>query len=100
MDPGLRRDDGWGVVSRGEQPFADDPARTAALAVPRPHASVRPHSRTAYSMLETLTVKDFAIVAEADIAFGPGMTAVTGETGAGKSLIVDALLLLAGGRAE
>ena len=52
------------------------------------------------SMLETLTVKDFAIVAEADIAFGPGMTVVTGETGAGKSLIVDALLLLAGGRAE
>ena len=51
-------------------------------------------------MLETLTVKDFAIVAEADIAFGPGMTVVTGETGAGKSLLVDALLLLAGGRAE
>jgi len=51
-------------------------------------------------MLETLTVKDFAIVAGADIAFGPGMTVVTGETGAGKSLLVDALLLLAGGRAE
>jgi len=51
-------------------------------------------------MLETLTVKDFAIVAEADIAFGPGMTVVTGETGAGKSLIVDALLLLAGSRAD
>ncbi|HVV97720.1 MAG TPA: DNA repair protein RecN [Rhodanobacteraceae bacterium] len=51
-------------------------------------------------MLETLTVKDFAIVAEADIAFGPGMTVVTGETGAGKSLLVDALLLLAGGRAD
>jgi DNA repair protein RecN (Recombination protein N) len=51
-------------------------------------------------MLETLTAKDFAIVAEADIAFGPGMTVVTGETGAGKSLLVDALLLLAGGRAD
>ena len=51
-------------------------------------------------MLETLTVKDFAIVAAADIAFGPGMTVVTGETGAGKSLLVDALLLLAGGRAD
>jgi DNA repair protein RecN (Recombination protein N) len=51
-------------------------------------------------MLETLYVKDFAIVAEAEIAFGAGMTVVTGETGAGKSLLVDALLLLAGGRAE
>lgn len=51
-------------------------------------------------MLESLYVKDFAIVGEAEIAFGPGMTVVTGETGAGKSLLVDALLLLAGGRAE
>ena len=51
-------------------------------------------------MLESLFVKDFASVGEADIAFGPGMTVVTGETGAGKSLLVDALLLLAGGRAD
>ena len=51
-------------------------------------------------MLESLYVKDFAIVGEAEITFGPGMTVVTGETGAGKSLLVDALLLLAGGRAE
>lgn len=51
-------------------------------------------------MLETLYVKDFAIVGEAEIAFGRGMTVVTGETGAGKSLLVDALLLLAGGRAD
>ena len=67
------------------------------------HVPMLAFARTAappHSMLETLTVKDFAIVAEADIAFGPGLTVVTGETGAGKSLIVDALLLLAGGRAE
>ena len=51
-------------------------------------------------MLGNLYVKDFAIVDEAEIAFGPGMTVVTGETGAGKSLLVDALLLLAGSRAE
>ncbi len=51
-------------------------------------------------MLESLYVKDFAIVGEAEIAFGPGMTVVTGETGAGKSLLVDALLLLAGSRAD
>jgi DNA repair protein RecN (Recombination protein N) len=51
-------------------------------------------------MLETLYVKDFAIVGEAEINFATGLTVVTGETGAGKSLLVDALLLLAGARAE
>ncbi len=51
-------------------------------------------------MLERLYVKDFAIVGEAEIGFGPGMTVVSGETGAGKSLLVDALLLLAGGRGD
>ncbi len=51
-------------------------------------------------MLRTLYVKDFAVVGEADITFGQGLTVVTGETGAGKSLLVDALLLLAGNRAD
>jgi DNA repair protein RecN (Recombination protein N) len=51
-------------------------------------------------MLQTLSVKDFAIVGEAEVTFADGMTAVTGETGAGKSLLVDALLLLAGQRAD
>jgi DNA repair protein RecN (Recombination protein N) len=52
------------------------------------------------AMLRSLYVKDFAIVGEADIAFQPGLSVVTGETGAGKSLLVDALLLLSGGRAD
>ncbi|MGD9582188.1 MAG: DNA repair protein RecN [Lysobacterales bacterium] len=51
-------------------------------------------------MLRTLFVKDFAIIDRAEVHFQTGLTALTGETGAGKSLLVDALLLLAGARAE
>jgi DNA repair protein RecN (Recombination protein N) len=51
-------------------------------------------------MLSSLYVRNFAVVEEAEIGFGPGMTVVTGETGAGKSLLVDALMLLSGARAD
>ncbi|MFN3843729.1 MAG: AAA family ATPase, partial [Rehaibacterium terrae] len=51
-------------------------------------------------MLTSLYLKDFAVVSEADVAYGPGLTVVSGETGAGKSLMVDALLLLTGARAD
>src|ERR1700730_235948 len=49
-------------------------------------------------MLIHLQLRDLVIVDEAELDFGPGLTALTGETGAGKSIVVDALLLLAGGR--
>src|SRR5215469_1941788 len=52
------------------------------------------------SMLTSLYVRHLAVVEEADITFGPGLTVVSGETGAGKSLLVDALMLLAGARAD
>lgn len=51
-------------------------------------------------MLTSLDVRHFAVVEAAEIAFGPGLTVVSGETGAGKSLLVDALLLLGGARAD
>ncbi|MDD5867821.1 MAG: AAA family ATPase, partial [Succinatimonas sp.] len=42
-------------------------------------------------MLEQLLVKDFALSEKNTLEFSPGMTCITGETGAGKSLTVDAL---------
>lgn len=50
-------------------------------------------------MLVELRVKDLGIVADLAVVFGSGLTAITGETGAGKTLVVEALELLAGGRA-
>jgi len=51
-------------------------------------------------MLTQLMVRDLAIVDNAELELGAGMTVLTGETGAGKSLIVDALELAVGGRAS
>lgn len=51
-------------------------------------------------MLTELAVRDLGVVSELHLDLGPGLTAVTGETGAGKTLIVDAIGLLTGGRAE
>ncbi len=70
----------------------------------KPVYTVRKHSigfsyRKA-AMLAQLTISNFAIVRELEIDFHSGMTAITGETGAGKSIAIDALGLCLGGRAE
>ncbi|GEK28078.1 DNA repair protein RecN [Furfurilactobacillus siliginis] len=51
-------------------------------------------------MLQELSIKNFAIIEALNIAFDDGMSVLTGETGAGKSIIIDAVGLLAGGRAS
>ncbi|MEK7870322.1 MAG: AAA family ATPase, partial [Nitrospirota bacterium] len=50
-------------------------------------------------MLTELRIVNFAILEELSLRFEPGFTVLTGETGAGKSLLIDAIALLVGGRA-
>ena len=51
-------------------------------------------------MLSQLSVKNLAVVETLDLAFSPGMSTVTGETGAGKSILLQALNLALGGRGD
>ena len=51
-------------------------------------------------MLRKLTVSNLAIVERAEVEFGPGLNVITGETGAGKSVLMGALDLVLGGRAD
>src|SRR6476659_10233848 len=51
-------------------------------------------------MLTELHVRDLGVITDLTLVLGPGMTALTGETGAGKTLLVEAIELLVGGRAD
>src|SRR5215204_2820527 len=51
-------------------------------------------------MLTELRIHNFAIIDQLDLQFGPGLIILTGETGAGKSIILDAVVMLIGGKAD
>lgn len=51
-------------------------------------------------MLTELHIENFAIIQQLELRFGPGLITFTGETGAGKSIILDAIIALVGGHAE
>lgn len=60
----------------------------------------RPESSRDFPMLLELRAENYAVVDHAVAEFGPGLNLLTGETGAGKSILVDALALLLGGKAS
>src|SRR2546426_25910 len=51
-------------------------------------------------MLREIRVRNFAVIDAVSAAFGPGLNVLTGETGAGKSMLIDAILLIRGARAQ
>lgn len=51
-------------------------------------------------MLRNLVIRNYALIEHLDLEFGPGLTIITGETGAGKSIMLGALSLVMGGRAD
>ncbi len=59
-----------------------------------------PGERYTRRVLVALELRDFAIIDALRLEFAPGLNVLTGETGAGKSILVDALTLLIGGRAD
>src|SRR4029077_19011773 len=60
----------------------------------------RSSAATARALLRSLRIENLVLIREAELGFGPGLNAVTGETGAGKTIFAQAIGLLLGARAD
>src|SRR5690606_14888372 len=93
-----------GHPARGRRPRADPPRGAAGPArratAPQPLRGAAHEAALGGAVIERLRIRNLAIVEETEIAFGPGLNVLTGETGAGKSIVLGALGLLAGARAD
>src|ERR1700687_1021565 len=85
------------VTSSPAQGGSVQPSR-GVLPPPGRQAWLGPSARPEEIVLKELRVRDLALVAECRVRFGAGLNLLTGETGSGKSLIVDALSLTLGSR--
>src|SRR5262249_45192133 len=83
---------------QGGRAAAPVPVGKDLLRDPPPEAALG--GAGAVSVLKHLRITNFAILSDVEIELGAGFNVLTGETGAGKSLIVDAVALLRGGRAS
>ncbi len=94
---------GGGLGTRGA---SGEPVRCGVALGERCHhgqhavLSSEGNSLLSAAMLTDLTIRNFAIIDDLQLTLGSGLSVFTGETGAGKSIIVDALELLLGERAE
>ncbi|GIW20081.1 MAG: DNA repair protein RecN [Chloroflexota bacterium] len=85
------------VSARRDVAGAVDPVRPVEVAVGEP---VPTQAEEAPGALRELRVRDFALIEDLRLPVEPGLTVISGETGAGKSLLIDALGLALGARAD
>ena len=93
---------GWSGCTRRRSPIVWSPSsacRSTAGAVP-PSAGAGPSSPDEARVIEEIRISSLGVIEESVLEVGPGLTVITGETGAGKTMLVTALGLLLGGRAD
>ncbi|GFR51418.1 hypothetical protein Agub_g13706 [Astrephomene gubernaculifera] len=80
-------------------PLPHSPTQHAPQHQHQPHQPHQQHHQRPHQLhthLQRLTIRDFALVCEQEVQFGPGLNVVTGESGSGKSVLVEALSQLLG----